>query len=115
MSGLTEEADSAVLDATEQRSSKRHEFPYMQKVAPLVGGKVPPPEKFFSVRCKDLSGGGVSLLLNRRPDFDLLVISLGAAPTASHVTARVVRVEERKRNGRTQYLVGCQFIGRAQL
>lgn len=115
MTDPTEKAESAVSDAAEHRSSQRHEFPYVQRVAPLIGGKVPPAEQFFPVRCKDLSGGGMAILLNGPPDFESLVISLGVAPALSHVTARVVRVEQRKENGRTQYLVGCQFIGRAQL
>ena len=115
MSQLTEQATSATAEAKEHRSSPRHRFPYVQAVGPMIDGKVPPKDNFFSVRCKDLSGGGISIVLDNKPKFDHLVVALGVAPNLSHVTAKVVRVELFDDGGCTRYLVGCRFIGRVQL
>lgn len=97
------------------RTSPRRRFPYMQKAAPMVGDKMPSPDQFTAIRCKDLSGGGIAVVLDKPPDFEHLVFALGIPPAVNHVTARVVRTQRVKRNGRTRYVVGCQFVGRLQV
>ena len=114
MTESIDKAGSAAVETQELRSGPRHEFPYVQKVAPMVGGKLPSAEKFFPVRCRNVSGGGIAVVLDSPPDFDQLVIALGVSPSVRHVTARVVRTERFEENGWTRYLVGCQFIGRVR-
>jgi hypothetical protein len=108
-------SETTTAEAREQRSSPRHKFPYLQKIAPMADGKVPAAAEFYDVRCRDLSGRGISIVLDEPPEFDHLVVALGRAPDLSHVTARVVRVEPFDHAGVTKHLVGCQFIGRASL
>jgi len=112
MAGSKHQGNSDTPKGRDLRSSPRHEFPYVQKIAPMVGGKAPSADKFFPVCCKDLSRGGVAMLLDRPPDFELFIIALGSPPTPSLVTARVVHCEPFEDNGRTRYQVGCRFVSR---
>ena len=114
MSESTDQAQPAAAEGAERRAGIRHEFPYVQKVAPMTDGEVPPAEKFFSVRCKDLSTGGISIVLDSSPEFDQLVVALGVEPELRHVTARVANVDRFEEDGLTRYQVGCQFIGRVR-
>jgi hypothetical protein len=114
MAGSTHHDDSTKPKGEDLRSSPRHEFPYVQKIAPMAGGKVPSADKFFPVRCKDLSCGGIAMLLDRPPDFELFMIVLGSPPTPRLLTARVVHCEPFEEDGWTRYRVGCRFISRVQ-
>ena len=100
---------------SENRSSERRVFPYIQRVAPMVGEEMPPSEEFTSVRCKDLSGGGIAVVLEDPPMYDRLVVALGVAPSLDHVIAKVVHTEVFKEHGKTRYLVGCQFLERVEI
>ncbi|HIQ22334.1 MAG TPA: GAF domain-containing protein [Planctomycetes bacterium] len=96
----------------EQRSSPRLNYPYVQRIAPMHGSLIPSRDKFFKVQFRDLSAGGFSFYLPRPPDFESLVVSLGAPPTVNHYSARVVRVELIEEKDQNLYLVGCRFTGR---
>jgi len=111
---LRSKANSEIQKGSENRTSARRDFPYMQKVAPMAGEEMPPAGEFFAVRCKDLSGGGIGVVLESPPMFDRLVVALGVAPSVNHVIARVVHTEVFKERGRTRYLVGCQFVDRVE-
>jgi len=97
------------------RRSPRRTFRYLQRVAPMFGGRVPSRKKLFEVECKDISAGGVAFFLDRPPDFDTLVVALGRPPGESFFTARVVRVVRTDLDGRRLYLVGCRFTGRVSI
>ncbi len=99
----------------ERRTSPRKAYHYRQRIAPMVGGLLPPKRKFFEVQCRDISAGGFSFLLDRKPDFETLVVCLGRPPAETFFTARVVRCVEVQENGETWLLVGCRFTGRVQL
>ena len=80
----------------------------------MIDGIMPSAEEFFSVRCKDLSGGGVSILLDAPPEFDHFAVALGTAPELSYVSAQVTFVQQVELDGQPQYIAGCRFIERLQ-
>ena len=94
------------------RSSPRRSYPYRQMVAPMARDAMPSTREFFEVRCKDISTGGVSLIMDSPPDFDQIVISLGKPPQVNPVVARVVHVKQFNYSGQKAYLVGCKFTDR---
>lgn len=99
----------------DNRTSPRREYPYRQQIAPMHSGLIPSPDKFFTVRCKDLSSGGVAIYLQQPPDFQNLVVSLGMPPSVRHFTAEVMHVAEVAEAGATLYRLGCRFTGRVYL
>jgi hypothetical protein len=99
----------------ECRVSQRHEYPYSQAVAPIRGDRLPDLQDFVEVRCGDLSGGGISLWMDKQPDFRELVVALGRAPSVVHFAARVVYVRESRQGGHKAFHVGCQFLRRVYL
>jgi PAS domain S-box-containing protein len=99
----------------DQRSSPRREFNYYQLIAPVQGKRLPAKRDFFAVQCRDISAGGISFYLDQRPDFNILVVVLGREPGENYFTAEVVRVVTEQREGKTAFLVGCRFTGRAEI
>ena len=98
----------------ERRRSFRRAYRYRQAVAPMAGGVVPARREFFEVDCWDISLGGIAFFLDRPPDFQTLVVSLGRPPALNYFTAQVVRVARMEQHGRMRYLVGCRFLERVQ-
>jgi len=103
------------LQGIEQRSSPRQSYQYQQLIAPVYGGSIPSRKSFFEVTCEDISAGGIAFLLDQRPDFKDLVVALGQDSGVKYLSARVARVVEKQRDGKTTYMVGCQFSGRVYL
>lgn len=97
------------------RVSPRHDYPYYQKIAPLIGNQRPTWDDFVDVQCGDLSGGGISIWLSEKPSFREMIVALGRPPSLTHFAARVVHVRKAQRAGRTMYQVGCQFLRRVYL
>lgn len=98
------------------RTSPRRSFQYRQRIAPVVNKRLPAKRDFYEVQCRDISAGGISFLLDERPDFANLVVALGSPPLESFFGARIVRiVEARDPEGVMRYLVGCRFTGRVHL
>ena len=64
------------------------------------------------VECNDISAGGISFLIDYKPDFNEAIIVLGTPPNVTSVLGQVVRVSNTMRNGRAAYLVGCRFTSR---
>jgi hypothetical protein len=74
---------------------------------------VPSKEAFWTVRCRDLSRGGVSFYSPIKPSASSLLISLGSAQTLSCLLAcRVVYCAYVGDHGQPRYLVGCEFMER---
>jgi PAS domain S-box-containing protein len=95
----------------ERRTSARRTFPYQQRVAPYHG--VPPLEsEFFLARFSDISSGGVSFILEERPNYKAVVIELGSAPKTTKIHSDIVRVIPIMAEGRPVYLIGCRFVER---
>lgn len=107
----------AALPATaarqERRQRTRQAFNFLQRIAPIVDGKLPERRQFHAVHCKDISSGGFSFLANTPPPHSSFVVALGTAPAITYLTADVVHVTSVIRNDKTRYLVGCKYVGRA--
>lgn len=78
-------------EAAERRSARRHSFPVTQRIAPRDGSNVPDESEFVDVPCHDLTRGGFSFFLPKRPTFDSLVVALERPEGTIHVAADVVR------------------------
>jgi hypothetical protein len=92
--------------------SPRHPYNTAQWVAPCFGHTPPERHEFRQVRCRDISTSGISFYWPTPPDYDRVVVRLGAGPNAIEVTARVVRFEPVDGGSGAAYVVGCQFTGR---
>lgn len=114
---LAASASSAAERAArgEQRSSRRRTYRYRQRIGPIVEGKLPDPADFFEVECRDLSQGGVSLVLDAPPEFDEFVIALGSDVQRAHVRARVVNIRAVGRGAYEGFVIGCRFVERLDI
>jgi hypothetical protein len=97
----------AEIFTAEHRARERHDFRYLQRVAPFDGQSLPEADAFFQVHCHDLSPQGFSFLAAEVPACTALVVALGKEPYI-HVVARVVRVSDKRANDGL-HLIGCQF------
>jgi len=97
------------------RSGQRRPVHRRQRIAPMFGGMLPSPRKFFEAECRDVGPSGIALVLERPPDFEFLVVELGTPPNAAYFTAQVVRVAGVRLHGRKKYLVGCGFTGKVEM
>jgi PAS domain S-box-containing protein len=97
------------------RNSHRRAYPYLQKIAPMINGRMPTSEDFIEVSCNDISGNGVSFFLDQRPDFKDLVVALGCPPMVTFFVARVTRVATIEQDESRKYLVGCRFTRRVSM
>ncbi len=95
----------------ERRGDPRRSFECVQLVAPVQDGRMPGQSEFRHVKFQDLSSQGFSYHALRSPDHCRVVVALGAVPF-TFLLARVVHVTTIQEEGRTQYLVGCQFDSR---
>jgi len=98
--------------AADNRGSSRHDYRFVQKIAPLRNGTMPTAGDFFDVVCCDLARGGVSFFLATPPDFDEVVVALGRAPKINRLLAKVVHIEQLSIDGGVRYRVGCRFTER---
>ncbi len=131
---------SSTGENAERRAQERRPFATWQRIAPYDGRGCPEESQFFEVQCHDLTQGGFSFLLARRPTFTSLVVEFGTAPDLIYVAAQVLRVSRvllhpsgmveclsRHGNGRSEsqeeesprgeqptpkVLVGCRFTRR---
>lgn len=99
----------------EKRTSPRNVFHYEQLIAPIYGGVIPTQKNFFKVTCENISAGGISFLLDERPDYQSLVVALGQGSAVRYLTARVAHVVEKQQGDKKLYVVGCRFSGRIYL
>jgi hypothetical protein len=63
------------------------------------------------VRCRDLSTGGIALLLPERPLFEFAVVALGKPPRTIYVMVRVVHYKPVSGG----FHVGCAFVRKVNL
>lgn len=148
MTSLGKEADASLFTlihqlasaaqaekGAERRTERRRKFLSSQRIAPRRGREVPDESQFVEVPCHDLSRGGFSFFLPRRPDFDLLAVAFGVPPDVIYMAAEVSHCEDvlvssagdvrslRGPAGQTDeealdagatpmVLVGCRFRGR---
>jgi PAS domain S-box-containing protein len=97
----------------ERRIQPRRTYNFLQRIAPIIDGKLPERSQFQAVHCKDISSGGFSFLTNTPPPHKSFVVALGTAPAMMYLTAEAVHVTSVIRNDKTRFLVGCKYVGRA--
>jgi hypothetical protein len=96
----------------ERRGARRREFACVQLIAPIRNG-LPNQSEFRHVQCHDLSARGFSYHVPDAPDFQRIIVALGAVPF-TFLSAEVVRVTEVELDGRRQHHIGCRFDGRVE-
>lgn len=98
----------------ERRRHQRQPFACLRRVAAYDGVSFPTEGDFCDVRCRDLSAGGVSFLIQDRPPSGLLAIDLAGSAQAAPclVAARVVHCEGMSGVSGAWCLVGCAFVKR---
>jgi hypothetical protein len=96
----------------ERRQRPRRSYPYSQRIAPIVQGRLPSEQDFREIECNDIAAGGFSFFATQTPISDSLVVALGAAPKTTYLTAQVAHITRLTRNGRRMYLIGCSYTGR---
>lgn len=97
-----------VDDRPQSRRHERTPYPFQQKIAPYVNGRLPIPEMFAPVRCLDLSPSGFSYLANSPEEADSLVVALGKDPQMTYLSAQIIHQTP-------MTLIGCRFSGRLHI
>jgi hypothetical protein len=87
----------------------RYRYDVFQYIAPF-SGDLPGAESFKKVRCRDLSRGGFSYLVEDSPDYESLVVVLGNPPDLTFLVAHVEHHQPTIIDGQTGRLVGCRFV-----
>jgi len=100
------------LIRAERRTRPRRDFPWTQRVAPYAGDKLPPPEAFQEVLCRDITSAGFSFWLPEQPTFGFVIVALGLGDEPKYLAARVIHTTQTRRGGQSIFLVGCQFVRR---
>lgn len=95
----------------ERRASARRPFAFRQHVAPYHGGSLPGKASFREVECQDISSTGFSFLSSQLPDFDSLVVALGAPPRLTYLQAQIVNRFPVHDGMAPLYRIGCRFAG----
>lgn len=107
--------DGSQSQKIERRASPRRKYPYVQWVAPLRSGCLPPLSFFEPIRCLDISTGGIAYASPSLPKHQKIVIVLGPkGGTMRYLTAAIVRIVPRGEFGSGDFLIGCRFTGRIQ-
>ena len=99
----------------DQRSSPRKEYGYRQSIAPITFYGMPSLDDLVEVKCKDISGGGMSFYAESPPTYKRVLVCLGPPSDYHYFLAEVVRISLEKKRGGGRYIVGCHFVKRIYL
>jgi hypothetical protein len=99
----------------DRRATPRRSHPFLQRIAPIVNGRIPCKSEFRQVPFHDISSRGVAFLLWCPPDFPQAVVELGRGCKLAHLAVEVVHVQEIRDQGESTYLVGCKFLGHVEV
>ena len=97
----------------ERRKHPRRAFNFLQRIAPMVGEKLPDRRRFHTIHCRDISSAGFSFLAADPPAHKSYVVALGTSAVTIYLIANIIHITAVIRNDKAQYLVGCQYVGRA--
>lgn len=103
-------APVAQRSAEQRRKHERFNFPVLQKICPCRGDVIPRPARFLTVKCKDLSRGGISFYLDFEPSFDRFILMLCNKDRTDYVLGEVIHLQELPADSPDRYLVGCRLI-----
>lgn len=96
----------------DRRRRQRLAYPYRQRIAPIIDGRLPAKSEFAEMQCNDIAPGGFSFVSTRPPESEMLVVALGTPPNLTYLTAQVAHVTRTQRGREHVYLVGCSYVGR---
>lgn len=112
--GLSQSEDRAPIP-TNRRQSRRKNYPYLQLIGPVRGRQLPHANEYQEVRCRDISPSGFSYFTETPPDYQELVVALGAYPLQLYLTAQIIHVNRFLKEGQNMMLVGCEYTSRVDL
>ncbi len=98
--------------STERRFRPRRPYPYMQRMAPIVGGQMPGLHEFREVECNDIGAGGFSYFTPTRPVENDIIVAFGSGASQTYLLARLVHITPKVNHGQPMFLVGCRYTGR---
>lgn len=100
------------LEELEESRPNRHRYAAIQMLAPRDSEEHPPASEFREVECNDVGAGGVSFFLDKDPDFESFIITIGTQPNVEFLCGRVIDSRPVSAEGATRYLVDGQFLQR---
>ena len=98
---------------SERRNRPRRSYPYHQRIAPIIDGKLPDSEDFTTIECNDIGAGGFSFIADSPPRSESLVVALGVPPMLTYLIGQIAHATRVDHDGKRKYLIGCNYIGRA--
>jgi PAS domain S-box-containing protein len=107
-----EESPPATSDR-DRRTQPRKLYPYQQRIAPVLGRRLPSRSDFIPVTCHDISPGGFSFVSQTPPESDQYVVALGRGRSLTYVIAQVAHMRRLEQDDERRYLIGCNYVGRA--
>ena len=105
---------AAILPDTppsERRTAARHPYRVVQRMAPWDGKSALSESEFTSIRCHDISTGGLSFAWASKPAFQYVVLALKNSHAETYVLAQV-SFYHRHPLEPEQFLVGSRFVRR---
>ncbi len=102
-------SEAEATDA-QRRKHERFGYPMIQKICVCQGEPVSGSPRFFPVKCKDLSRGGVSFYLDCEPSFSQFIMMISNGDRTEYVAGEVVHVQRLPPDAPEPYLVGCRFV-----
>jgi hypothetical protein len=96
---------------SERRTAARHPYRVVQRMAPWDGKSALTESEFTSIRCHDISTGGLSFAWATKPSFHYVVLALKNAHSETYVLAQV-SFYHRHPLEPEQFLVGSRFVRR---
>jgi hypothetical protein len=93
---------------------RKHKYDCVQSIYPWspTDGLLPALADGIAVRCRDISGQGVSFFWPTASQFDHLIISLGNDVDLLFMAAQVARSRPAELDGAAMHLVECRFLRR---
>jgi hypothetical protein len=102
-------------DASSGLPNLRYPYDCYQQMAPWRANQpLPTPGETVRVRCHDISASGISFLWPVEPNFDRVVISIGADEQTIFMAAEVRIHRAVYLHNEVAQLVGCRFIKRLE-
>jgi len=98
----------------ERRNRPRRAYPYHQRMAAVVDGTLPDRDEFTTIACHDIGAGGFSYIASSPPRTDSFVVALGTQSSPTYLFATIAHLNRIEHDGKNQYLVGCEYTGRAE-
>lgn len=97
----------------ERRNQPRKAYPYQQLIAPMIDRKLPDRGQYIPVTCHDISPGGFSFVALAPPESNEYVVALGRGGALTYLIAQVAHMTRFEQDGERRYLIGCNYVGRA--